>query len=148
MVLFLQVAQAVKNLETSTYWIHESAFAKRLGVTDAELEGWVKCVREGGSGAKFKNTFQPNPEPYNVKIDLADLSADNSLNLHYQEIRCNATPKVDGEVSLYSFARYYFVGTSKSCQSTSLKTQFGKMSHRIVSLKNSKKSFRAFTILQ
>ena len=123
MVLFLQVAQAVKNLETSTYWIHESAFAKRLGVTDADLEGWVKCVREGGSGAKFKNTFQPNPEPYNVKIDLADLSADNSLNLHYQEIRCNATPKVDGEVSLYSFARYYFVGASKSCLSTSLKTQ-------------------------
>jgi len=68
MVTFLQVAQAVSTLETSTYWIHESAFAKRLGVTDADLEGWVKCVREGGSGYNYKtkNTFQPNPEPYNV----------------------------------------------------------------------------------
>jgi len=80
-------------------------------VTDADLEGWVKCVREEGSGAKSKNTFQPNPAPYNVKINFADLSADNILNLHYQENRCNAIPKVNGEVwSLYSFARYYFVG--------------------------------------
>ncbi len=108
MVSFQQVAQAVKNLETSTYWIHESAFAKLVGVTDDDLEGWVKCVREGGSGAKSKNTFQSNPAPYNAKINLADLSTDNILNLHYQENRCNAIPKVDGEVeaALYSCARY------------------------------------------
>lgn len=102
MVSFLQVAQAVENLETSAYWIHESAFAKLLGVTDAELEGWIQCVREGGSGVKSKNTFQSNPAPYNVKIDLADLSADNILNLHYQENRCNTIPKVDGEVETYA----------------------------------------------
>ena len=111
MVSFLQVAQAVNTLATSTYWINESTLAKRIGVTCSDLEGWVKCVREGGSGAKSKNTFQPNPAPYNVKINFADLSADNILNLHYQENRCNAIPKVNGEVwSLYSFARYYFVG--------------------------------------
>ena len=81
MVSFLQVAKAVNTLATSTYWIHESTLAKRIGVTCSDLEGWVKCVREGGSGAKSKNIFQPNPAPYNVKIDLADLSADNILNL-------------------------------------------------------------------
>ena len=124
MVSFLQVAKAVNTLATSTYWINESTLAKRIGVTCSDLEGWVKWVREGGSGAKSKNTFQPNPAPYNVKIDLADLSADNILNLPYQESRRNTIPKVNGEVlSLYSFAIYYFVGTSESCRSTSLNTE-------------------------
>ncbi len=81
-------------------------------------------MRAGCSGAKSKNTFKPNPSPYNVKPDLADLSADNTLNLHYQENRCNTIPKVNEEVlPLYRLARYYFVGTSDSCQSTSLKTE-------------------------
>jgi len=124
MVSFLQVAQAVGTLETDVYWIHESTLAKRLGVTESELEGWVKCVREGGLGTKSKNTFKPNPPPYNAKIDLADLSADNILDLYYQEIRSKTVPKSNREVwSLFGFHRYYFIGTSESCRSTSLMTQ-------------------------
>ena len=124
MVSFLQVAEAVTNLEQTAHWIHESTLAKRLGVADDDLEGWIKCVREGGSGVKSHNTFTTNPAPYNVKIDLADQSADNILNLHYQDHRCNTTPKVNGEVSsLYCSARYYFVGKSESCRSVSLKTE-------------------------
>ena len=83
MVSFLQVANAVTNLEPSNHWIHESTLAKRLGISIDDLEGWVKCVREGGSGAVSDNTFVANPASYNVKIDLSDLLADNSLNLHY-----------------------------------------------------------------
>ena len=126
MVSFLQMAEAVINLEPSNYWIHESTLAKRLGATQSELEGFVKCVREGGSGAKSKNTFTPNPVPYNFKIDLTDLNTDNTLYLHYQDIRCNTTPKADVAEdvrSLFTSARYYFVGTSESCLSVSLQAE-------------------------
>ena len=113
MVSFLQVAKAVTNLEPSTHWIHESTLAKRLGIRIEELQGWVKCVREGGSGAVSNNTFVANPAPYhNVKIDLSDLSADNTLNLQYQDNRCN-TSKTIGVLVLFRPARYYFIGTSE-----------------------------------
>jgi hypothetical protein len=97
MVSFLQVANAVTNLEPSNHWIHESTLAKRLGlgISIDDLEGWVKCVREGGSGAVSDNTFVANPASYNVKIDLSDLSADNSLNLHYQDKKCYTSPMRD-----------------------------------------------------
>ncbi len=56
MVTFVQMAQAVNNLAPFTHWIHESTLAKRLGATQSELEGFVKCVREGGSGTiQFQN---------------------------------------------------------------------------------------------
>jgi len=114
MVSFLQVAKAVTNLEPSTHWIHESTLAKRLGIRIEELQGWVKCVREGGSGAVSNNTFVANPAPYNIKIDLSDLSANNTLNPHYQDTK---------SLALFCPARYYFIGTSESCRSTSLKTE-------------------------
>ena len=122
MVSFLQVAKAVTNLEPSTHWIHESTLAKQLGIRIEELQGWVKCVREGGSGAVSNNTFLANPAPHNVKIDLSDLLADNTLNLHYQDTKSN-TPKTIGILVLFRPARYYFIGTSESCRSTSLKTE-------------------------
>ena len=74
MVSFLQTAKAVHALEPSTHWIHEATLAKRLGISIDDLDGWTKCVREGGSGAVSNNTFTANPEPYNVNIDLLDLS--------------------------------------------------------------------------
>ena len=73
MVSFLQTAKAVHALEPSTHWIHEATLAERLRISTDDLEGWTKCVREGGSGAVSNNTFKANPEPYNVKIDLLDL---------------------------------------------------------------------------
>ena len=94
-VSFLQVANAVTNLEPSNHWIHESTLAKRLEISIDDLEGWVKSVREGGSGAVSDNTFVANPAPYNVKIDLSDLSADNSLNLHYQDKKRYISPMRD-----------------------------------------------------
>ena len=126
MVTFLQMAQAVNDLAPSTHWIHESTLAKRLGVSDSDLEGFVKCVRDGGSGTRSNNTFTPNPVPYNFRIDLTDFQTDNSLNLHYQDFRCFNTPKanIEGDVgSLFTSARYYFVGTSESCLSVSLQRE-------------------------
>ena len=116
----VQVANGVTNLEPS-------ALAKRLGISIDDLEGWLKCVREGGSGAVSDNTFVANPAPYNVKIkikiDLSGLSADNSLNLHYQDNRCDTSPKTIGVSVLFQTASYYFIGTSESCRSISLKAE-------------------------
>lgn len=72
---------------------------------------------------RSNNTFKANPEPYNVKIDLLDLSADNTFNLHYQVNRCYTTPKTDGVTVLFRPAKYYFIGTSESSRSTSLMTE-------------------------
>jgi len=109
-VSFLQVANAVTNLEPSNHWIHESTLAKRLEISIDDLEGWVKSVREGGSGAVSDNTFVANPAPYNVKIDLSDLSADNSLNLHYQDKKRYISPMRDLVESfgteITAYARY------------------------------------------
>jgi|SaaInl74LU_5_DNA_1037368.scaffolds.fasta_scaffold15912_1 hypothetical protein len=63
MVSFLQSAKAVHVLEPFTHWIHEATLAERLRISTDDLEGWTKCVREGGSGAVFNNTFKANPEP-------------------------------------------------------------------------------------
>jgi len=109
-VSFLQVANAVTNLEPSNHWIHESTLTKRLEISIDDLEGWVKSVREGGSGAVSDNTFVANPAPYNVKIDLSDLSADNSLNLHYQDKKRYISPMRDLVESfgteITAYARY------------------------------------------
>ena len=119
MVSFLQTAEAVCNLEPSNRWIHEVVLAKRLGITVDVLEGWMKCVRNGGSGAVSQNNFIPNPAPYNAKIDLTDLSKDNTFNLHYILNRCNSsTPK-----KLFRDAKYYFIGSAESCRLASLGTE-------------------------
>jgi hypothetical protein len=123
MVSFLQTAKAVHALEPSTHWIHEATLAERLKISTDELEGWTKCVREGGSGAVSNNTFKANPEPYNVKIDLLDQSADNTFNLHYQVNRSNNTSKQSEVAVLFRPAKYYFIGTSESSRSTSLMTE-------------------------
>ena len=93
MVSFLQTAKAVHALEPSTHWIHEATLAKRLGISIDDLDGWTKCVREGGSSAVLNNTFTANPETYNAIIDLLDLSADNTFNLNYQVKRCSPFPR-------------------------------------------------------
>jgi len=123
MVSFLQTAKAVHALEPSTHWIHEATLAERLRISTDDLEGWTKCVREGGSGAVSNNTFKANPEPYNVKIDLLDLSADNTFNLYYQVNRSNNTSKQNEVAVLFRPAKYYFIGTSESSRSTSLMTE-------------------------
>ena len=123
MVSFLQSAKAVHVLEPFTHWIHEATLAERLKISTDELEGWTKCVREGGSGAVSNNTFKANPEPYNVKIDLLDQSADNTFNLHYQVNRSNNTSKQSEVAVLFRPAKYYFIGTSESSRSTSLMTE-------------------------
>jgi len=67
--------------------------------------------------------IQGHPEPYNVKIDLLELSADNTFNLHYQVNRSNNTSKQNEITVLFRLAKYYFIGTSESCRSTSLMTE-------------------------
>jgi hypothetical protein len=63
MVSFLQTAKAVHALEPSTHWIHEATLAERLRISTDDLEGWTKCVREGGSGAVSNNTFKATLNP-------------------------------------------------------------------------------------
>lgn len=124
MVSFLQMATAVRNLEPSNHWIHEVTLAKLLRINVEELDGWIKCVRGGGSGAVSKNNFIPNPVPYNVKIDLTDLSKDNTFNLHYILNRCNSSTPTNDEVAvLFRDAKYYFIGSAESCRLASLGTE-------------------------
>ena len=47
-----------------------------------ELNTFVKSIEDGGTGVQYKNTFVPNPEPFDIKINLTSFN-NNPLSLHY-----------------------------------------------------------------
>lgn len=94
MVSFLQTAKAVHALEPSTHWIHEATLAERLRISTDDLEGWTKCVREGGSGAVPTIHSRPTLNPTMSKsifwiypLITLSISTSSQQMLHHSQDR-------------------------------------------------------------
>ena len=79
---FTQIANAILEQSSSKWHVHERRLQSIVGSSAEELDTFIVSVRKGGSGAAYNNTYEPNPEPHNVKINL-ESEEDNILNLHY-----------------------------------------------------------------
>ena len=81
---FQQRMLSIAHHEPSPYYIHESALFRMLELNNGEdFATFLDRVAKGGTGGnRREDGWVDNPEPYNIAIDVQDLSNDNLIHLH------------------------------------------------------------------
>jgi len=126
---FQTVVSAIQRLPKSQWLKHEGVLAHELGLDGGpdytpvdELDTFVKSIENGGSGAKYNNTFVANPEPFDAKTNLTDFTRQNRLRLNYIPYTGNkALKKVQltepSADALALPAKFYHTGKASGCPS-------------------------------
>ena len=73
MVDISRLIVALSDYEESKWFIHEKRLCAQLGIDEGDLLELLQRIKNGGTGSRKKKTFQPNPEPCIVPIDLKTL---------------------------------------------------------------------------
>ena len=81
MVDISRLIVALSDYEESKWFIHEKRLCAQLGIDEDGLAELLQQIKNGGTGSRKKKTFQSNPEPCNVPIDLKSTD-ENALNCH------------------------------------------------------------------
>ena len=81
MVDISRLIVALSDYEESKWFIHEKRLCAQLGIDEGDLLELLQRIKNGGTGSRKKKTFQPNPEPCNVPLDLKSTD-ENALNCH------------------------------------------------------------------
>ena len=69
--------------QPSRFYLHEGYFSNILELERDELDCFIDRMEKGGTGAKSKGTWVPNPSPYNREYELRDTSVVNSVGFYY-----------------------------------------------------------------
>ena len=81
-----QIAERVQSLVLSKWHWNIHHFAKSIGLSLGEANGFIRCIENEGTGSKPDNTWRPNPAPFITKHDLNNHNCDNPLNLYYTDM--------------------------------------------------------------
>ena len=84
----LSIVERLQGLPSSKWHMDVRHVAQLLDISVDHLGSFVKCIESGGIGKKRDDSWIPNPEPYDTRIDLTSRS-DNILNLHYSTLDTN-----------------------------------------------------------
>ena len=74
---------AINDYEESKWFIHEKRLCAQLDIDEGDLLELLQQIKNGGTGSRNKKTFQPNPEPFIVPIDL------KTLMMSVDDVGCN-----------------------------------------------------------
>ena len=84
MPTLLEIVQQTQTLIASKWHLDIRHYAESVGITTDEAYAFIRCIESGGTGNKSDRTWQPNPSPFNAKVNLCS-QQDNHLNLHYTD---------------------------------------------------------------
>ena len=65
-----QLAEWVQALVPSKWHLDIHHFAEILGVEVEEVNGFIKCIKDGGTGSKTDGSWSSNPAPFNGVVNL------------------------------------------------------------------------------
>jgi len=80
-----QLAERVQALVPSKWHLDIHHFAEILGVEVEEVNGFIKCIEDGGTGSKTDGLWSSNPAPFKGVVNLKKEVEDNILNMHYTD---------------------------------------------------------------
>ena len=79
------IGDQLQQLSPRKYYIDRRRLADTLeGVSQDELVEFFRVVKQGGKGFPSNDDWEPNPAPYDERIDVETQSEDNILNLYKQ----------------------------------------------------------------
>ena len=83
---FTRLVEVIQTQPPIKWFVRDERLCDLLGIERAELGALLDRITRGGTGSKKNGTFESNPEPCNMRIDLKS-SNENALNLHYTTVK-------------------------------------------------------------
>ena len=95
MPTLIELAERTQALVPSKWRCDVHHFAESLDISVEEANGFFKSIEEGGTGSKSDGSWQDNPAPLNVKVNLRKQYEDNVFNLHCADMGSKSAPRLD-----------------------------------------------------